>query len=453
MSSSLVWQPFETARDSGRALAALPLRRAESGPAPEQLPALAFDTGSLASEEIVGFGAALTESAAWALSHLPAARRHAVLSACFDPVGGQGYTLARTHINSCDFSLKPWALADRPGDHALDAFTLAPMRDWVIPLLHAARATAGPDGIRLLASPWSPPAWMKTNGTMLHGGQLRPDCRDAWARHYVRFVQTLRDEEGLPIWALTVQNEPAAKQIWESCLYSPEEERDFVRDHLGPALESSGLHDVKLLVCDHNRDILEAYAGATFADPAAARHVWGAALHWYVSEDFAASSRLRQKFPGKHVLFTEGCWEGGVKLGRWDRGERYARNILGDLNNGVCGWIDWNLALDITGGPNHVGNLCDAPILVDPASGEVHFQPSFHAIGHFSRFIRPGARRLLRLSEPAGLDATGFRNRDSSLAVVVHNTGDAAVDFTLAAGSTHLAARIPAHALQTYLSV
>jgi glucosylceramidase len=439
------WTLHETARDNGRRLARVPLQPGEPAAAS---PVIRCDS-SRTFQEIVGFGGALTEAAGWALSQLPESRRQEVMRAYFDPREGLGYTLARTHINSCDFSVGTWALADRPDDHALASFTLEPMRRWVMPLLHQAKTLAG-DSLRLMASPWSPPAWMKTNGSMLNGGRLREDCRDAWARHYVRFFEAMRAEEGLEFWALTVQNEPAATQVWESCVYSPEEERDFIRDHLGPRLAESPFKEVKLLCFDHNRDILEAYAGTVFSDPAASRYVWGAALHWYVSEDFEATARLLARHPEKQVVFSEGCWEGGVKLGQWDRGSRYARNIIGDLNHGVCGWIDWNMVLDVTGGPNHVGNLCDAPVLVDPATGEVHFQSSFHYLGHFSKFIRPGAVRIAAESTAGGLDVTAFRNADGSLAVVVHNPGAEPVDFSLQADDTALACRIPAFAIQTY---
>lgn len=449
--SARSWTLHETARDNGRRLARAPLfdPRAADRDKASAAPVLRCDPTRV-FQEIVGFGGALTESSAWALGQLPASRRAEVLRAYFHPVDGIGYTFARTHINSCDFSLGSWALADRPDDHALASFTLEPMRRWVLPLLQEARALAGP-GLRFLAAPWSPPAWMKTNGSMLNGGKLRPDCRDAWARYYVRFLEAMRAEEGLDFWGVTVQNEPAATQVWESCVYSPEEERDFIRDHLGPALAASTFADVKLLCFDHNRDILEAYAGAVFADPAAAKYVWGAALHWYVSEDFAATARLLGRFPDKHVLFSEGCWEGGAKPGQWDRGARYARNILGDLNAGVCGWIDWNIALDLRGGPNHVGNLCDAPVLVDVDTQDLRFQSSFYYIGHFSRFIRPGARRVAcEFSPGSGLEATACRNPDGGLAIVVHNPGDTAVHFTLTVGNETLACRIPASAIQTY---
>ena len=442
------WTLYETARDNGRRLARAPLsagRQVVPGEPVVRLdPAFAF-------QEIIGFGGALTESAGWCLSQLPPALRSEVLHAYFDQVHGIGYTFARTHINSCDFSLGSWALADTPGDHALANFDLTPMRRWVTPLLHEAKELGGVD-LRFLCSPWSPPAWMKTNGSMLNGGKLREDCRDTWARYYVRFLEAMHAEEGIDFWGLTVQNEPAATQVWESCIYSPEEERDFVRDHLGPALAASAHRDVKLLTFDHNRDILENYAGAVFSDPEAARYVWGAALHWYVSEDFAATSRLLAKFPDKHVLFSEGCWEGGAKPGQWDRGSRYARNIIGDLKHGVCGWIDWNIALDIRGGPNHVGNLCDAPVLIDPKTQEVHFQSSFYYIGHFSKFVRPGARRIDCTAADGGLDAIAFRNTDGTLAVVVHNPGAEGVSFALACGAEILPASIPGHAIQTYIA-
>jgi glucosylceramidase len=442
------WSLIETARDTGHLLA--PVAAPATAAAGATASAIVCDPAQR-FQEIVGFGGALTESAAWVLAQLPAERRAEVLRRYFDPRDGIGYTLARTHINSCDFSLGSWSLDDTPGDTALRDFTLEPMRRWVLPLIHDARRTAGGDRLRLLASPWSPPAWMKTNGAMANGGELRADCREAWARFFVRFLETMQRDEGVPVWALTVQNEPEAKQVWESCLYSPEAERDFVRDHLGPALTHAGFAGVKLLVHDHNRDILEAHAKATFGDLAAAQYVWGAALHWYVSDDFAASSRVHSAFPDKALFFTEGCLEGGMKPGQWDRGERYARNIIGDLRNWVCGWIDWNIALDLTGGPNHVGNFCDAPVLVDTRAGTVSYQSSFYYIGHFSRYVSPGARRIESVGGPSELQSIAFVNPDGSLVVVVLNATDRPLDFALATGGETLSCRIPAHAIHTYL--
>ncbi|MFT3917072.1 MAG: GDSL-type esterase/lipase family protein [Anaeromyxobacteraceae bacterium] len=325
------WTAYETSRDGKAPLA--PPATAGAGGGPE----IAVDPGE-GFQGILGFGGALTESSAWVLAQLPPARRLEVLRRYFDPADGLGYTLARTHVNSCDFSLHMWELDPVPGDYDLHGFSLEPMRRWLLPLLHDAQAAAGGAGkLRLLASPWSPPSWMKTNGTMDRGGKLRPEYAPSWAGYYVRFVEEM-EKEGLPVWALTVQNEPEAAQRWESCEYTPEEERDFVRDHLGPALERAGLARVKLLGWDHNRDRLEARAAAMLGDPATARYLWGLGVHWYVSDDFAASARVHAAHPTKHLLFTEGTVE-GARIGLWENAERYAHQIMGDLSNFVEGWI------------------------------------------------------------------------------------------------------------------
>ena len=179
--------------------------------------------------------------------------------------------------------------------------------------------------MKIYASPWSPPAWMKTNGDMLHGGKLKPEYRDAWARYYVRFVEEY-EKEGVPIWGLTVQNEPMATQTWESCLFTGEEERDFVRDHLGPALERAGLQRLKLMVWDHNRGILYQRAKAVYDDPAAARYVWGAAFHWYVGDHFDNVRMVHDAWPEKRLLFTEGTpvdYDPAI-VSDWKWGEVYA---------------------------------------------------------------------------------------------------------------------------------
>ena len=439
------WSVIETARDNPHRLSpvAVPAAAAAGADALTLNPAERF-------QEMTGFGGALTESSAWVLAQLPADRRAEVLRRYYDPRDGIGYTLARTHINSCDFSLNIWSLDEVPGDYDLRHFTLDPMRRWLLPLLHAANHAAG-GKLRILASPWSPPAWMKTNHRMDEGGSLRGEYRPAWAQFYVRFVQAMQREENLPIWALTVQNEPEAKQVWESCLYTPEQERDFVRDHLGPALAQAGLRDVKLLGWDHNRDRTEARADALLGDPKTAQYLWGLGIHWYVSDDFASSARVHARFPAKSILFTEGCVESGALLGKWDNGERYARNLIGDFRHWVCGFIDWNIVLDQRGGPNHVGNFCDAPVIIDTGTGEVRYQSAFFYIGHFSRFVQTGAHRIASGGGPAELQSVAFLNPDGSLVAVVLNATGQPVSFTLAAEGGALACTIPAHAIQTYI--
>jgi glucosylceramidase len=313
------------------------------------------------------------------------------------------------------------------------------------------RDLVGAKRFKLVASPWSPPAWMKTNRSMIHGGALRADCRGAWADYFVRFVKAMHDEERIAVWALTVQNEPDAAQPWESCEFSPWAELDFVANSLGPALERARLSQVKLFGWDHNRDGLPERASAMLGDPRSAKYLAGLAVHWYGREAFAATSSVLSQFPEKQILLTEACVEGGAHAGEWAPAERYARNIIGDLRSGVCGFIDWNIALDMHGGPNHAGNLCHAPVLVDAASGEVHFQPSFHYIAHFSKFVRPGARRLRLKGANRALQSIAFVNPDGSIAVVVVNPTDAAQEFVLAIGTDARSGQIPAHAIQTFL--
>jgi len=442
------WSLHETARDNGRLLAEIAAPAA--GPATSD--AIFLDPATR-YQEMIGFGGALTESSAWVLAQLPPERRLEVIRRYYDPKEGIGYTLARTHLNSCDFSLNLWALDEVPGDYDLHHFTLAPMRRWLMPLLQDARRVAGGDAnFKLLVSPWSPPAWMKTNNRMDDGGSLRGEYAPAWADYYVRFAQAMQQEENFPVWAFTVQNEPEAHQTWESCLYTPEQERDFVKNHLGPALARAGLGDkIKLIGWDHNRDRIEARASALLGDPAAAKYLWGLGVHWYVSDDFAASARTHAAFPDKPILFTEGCCEGGGNIGLWAHGEHYATQMIGDFKHWVAGFFDWNIVLDQRGGPNHVGNFCDAPVIANTVTKEVTYSAAFYYIGHFSKYVRPGARRIAAEGGPAGLQSVAFQNPDGAIVAVVLNPTDDAVSFTLALEGSGLVCRIPAHAIHTYV--
>lgn len=406
-------------------------------------------TPSVKYQEIRGFGGAFTEAAAWTLQHLSEEAQDEVLHRCFHPTEGHGYTLGRTHINSCDFSLGNWACTEVPGDVGLEHFSLERTERHILPMIRRALAVEGAE-IAMMASPWSPPAWMKTNGQMNHGGQLKPEYRDAWARHYVRWIQEV-EAAGVPIWGITVQNEPDATQIWDSCIYSAEEERDFVRDHLGPALHAAGLERIKLIVWDHNREQAFERGAAVYSDPEAAQYVWGLGLHWYSGDFFRQLNQLKHTFPDKHLVFTEGCWEGGVRLGQWDRGRRYAHHIIGDLNHHCEAWCDWNLILDQTGGPNHVGNLCDAPIIIDTDTREVHYQSSFYYLGHFSRFLRPGMRRIGVSGIGGGLEATAAVDAQGRQVAVVHNPTSEGLVYRLLTEGGGVEIWSPAESIQTVI--
>ena len=368
-------------------------------------------------QSMLGFGGAFTESAAYNLGRVGKEVREQAIKDYFDKEEGLGYTLGRVSIHGCDFSLSSYTYIEE-GDKELKTFDISRDLTYVVPLIKDAEKYAK-EPIELLASPWSPPAFMKDNNSMIKGGKLLPEYYEAWAKYYIKFVEEYR-KLGLTVWCVTVQNEPAAVQRWDSCIYSAEEERDFVKFHLGPLMENSEAKDVKILIWDHNRDIMVTRASTVLEDKEAAKYVWGTAFHWYVSEAFENVGKVHDLFPEKGLLFTEGCQEGGVHLDSWKTGERYARNMLGDFNNWCQGYIDWNLFLDNTGGPNHVNNLCDAPIIIDIFPEKLIHQSSYYYVGHFSKYIRPGALRI-KVTNNSLLNVTAFKNIDGTLAFVALN--------------------------------
>lgn len=451
---------FETAKDTESRLRRLePVERQLEG---AKLPSciVKFDLNHQ-GQTFFGFGGALTESSGCVLDKLSPARRAEVLTAYFDAENGNGYTLARTHVNSCDFSLENWACVSEK-DETLESFSMERPMAYQIPLIRDALKTAG-GKLKLMVSPWSPPGWMKDNGEMNHGGKLLPGYYGLWARYFRRFLDELK-LLGIPVWSVSVQNEPEATQTWDSCRWTGTEEAEFAVKHLGPELEKAG-YDVPILVWDHNRDRLKERFEESMAVPGADRYVGGAAFHWYSGDQYENVAWVSKNYPDKILAFTEGCVEGGPRPGAWFTGERYAHNIINDLNSGCNAWIDWNIALDLEGGPNHVGNFCDAPVLVDTAAGTYEFQSSFWYIGHFSRFIKPGAVRLdVKLDSwmvPACADgrmgnmmeATAFRNVDGTIALVLCNRTEADMIYIIEDSETGLNTtyRCPPRGIQTVL--
>ncbi len=368
-------------------------------------------------QTLLGFGGAFTEAAAYVFSLLPEPAQEEFLGAYFDPGQGLGYTLGRVSIHSSDFSLCSYVYT-APGDEELASFTLAHEQKWLFPLLR--RAMRRGKGLALLASPWSPPPWLKTNGSMLQGGALREGAQDKWAAYIDRYLSEMK-AQGLPVGYLSVQNEAEAVQPWESCVYTPAQEAAFVADFLGPRLAQHH-PEVKLLGWDHNRDKILPRADELYGGRAA-RYLWGLGFHWYVCDEHRNLTAVHNAWPQKHLLFTEGCLEGGPQPHGWQPAVRYARDYLQNLNHWCEGFFDWNLLLDWQGGPNHVGNYCHAPILADTAAGRIHKNSAYYAIGHFSRFLKPGAY-CLGLENPTPLLAAAAQNPDGSLACVLLNPTD-----------------------------
>lgn len=369
-------------------------------------------------QKIIGFGGAFTESACYTLSRLSKENQEKLLNAYFDKENGLGYTLGRIHMNSSDFSLGNYTYVE-DNDNELRSFDISRERNYVIPTIKRAESILG-EKIDLLVSPWSPPAWMKTNNQMNFGGKLKPEYYQTWANYFIRFLEEIKKED-LSAFALTVQNEPAAKQTWDSCLYTGEEERDFVKNHLGPTLQNSEFHDVKIFIWDHNRDIVVERAKAVLADKEASKYVAGTAIHWYVSEAFENVGKVHELFPDKQIIFSEGCIEGGPHPNVYETGERYARNIIGDFSNWCEAFIDWNITLDEIGGPNHVGNYCDAPILSDTVNDNLIFNSSYYHLAHFSKHVQPGAYRIESKASNDEIRQIAFVNPDDSIVLILLN--------------------------------
>lgn len=404
-------------------------------------------------QSFLGIGAALTDASAETFAKLPKDKQQEFLQAYFNKDKGIGYTLARTHINSCDFSSDSYTYVTE-GDRDLTSFSVAHDEKYRIPFIKQTIAAAG-GRLTLFISPWSPPAFMKDNNDMLHGGKLKPDCYQSWADYYVKFINAY-EKKGIPIWGLTVQNEPMAIQKWESCVYTAENERDFLKNYLGPTLQRNSLGDKKIIVWDHNRDLICQRVNIILADPEASKYVWGIGFHWYEPWSggdmmFANIARVHEDYPDKNLLFTEGCAESFMegKYDLWKLGETYGRSMINDFNDGTVGWTDWNILLDEQGGPNHVGNFCFAPVHANTKTGQLIYTNAYYYIGHFSKFIEQGAKRISSAASRSQLLTTSFLNEDGKVVTIVMNQSDKKILYNLCVGATAAAVTIPPHAIQT----
>ncbi len=382
-----------------------------------------------------GIGAAMTDASAETFYKLPKDKQQELLKAYFDKEKGIGYSVARTNINSCDFSSDMYTYV-QDGDKELKTFNIEHDKKFKIPFIKEAIAVAG-GKLNLFASPWSPPSWMKDNNDMLHGGKLKPDYYNSWALYYTKFIKEY-EKEGIPVWGISIQNEPMANQRWESCLYTADEEKDFLKNHLGPTMEKEGLKEKKIIVWDHNRDMIYQRALTYFNDSEAAKYIWGIGFHWY--EDWSGGTpmydnvrKVYEAFPDKHIFFTEGCAESfnAARYNVWSLGEEYGRSMITDFNNGMVGFTDWNILLDETGGPNHVQNFCFAPVHGDTKTGQLIYTNAYYYIGHFSKFIKPGAKRIISSSSRSQLLTTAFKNEDGKTVVIVMNQSNIKTPYNL----------------------
>lgn len=395
-------------------------------------------------QEIKGFGGAFTEAASTTLDKLSSKNREKILELYFDKNKGIGYNFGRVHINSCDFSLGNYTCVDN-GDEALESFNISRDEKSLIPMIKDALKY---NDIEMFASPWSPPAYMKTNGQMNLGGKLKPEYYDLWAEYYLKFIEKYK-EAGINISTVSVQNEPKATQTWDSCVYTAEEERDFVKNYLGKKLADN---NIKLLFWDHNKERIIERARVMLGDKDANKYVSGIAFHWYSGDHFEQLEMFKKLYPDKDIVFSEGCYE--YSLGEADTvkiGEKYAHDMIGNFNNHCNIFCDWNLVLNEKGGPNHVGNFCDAPIMADTKNDDIHIHDSYYYIGHFSKYIEKGARRIGSSKWTGSIDTVSFKNPDGSIVSIVLNMTDDEKTFCFNLNGQMVKAVAEAHSIATYI--
>lgn len=430
-------------------------------------------------QEITGFGGSFTEASAYLLNKVSKQNRNKILEAYFGESGAR-YSLTRTHINSCDFSLGHYSYAPVENDSDLENFSIDEDRQDIIPMIKDAM-NVSQDGFKIIASPWTAPPWMKDNKSWV-GGKLLPEYNDTWALFFSKYIDAYK-AEGIDIWGITVENEPLGNgNNWESMHYTPAEMTDFVVNHLGPMLKKNRKEHVKILGYDQNREHLKDWVDVMYENEKASEYFDGTAIHWYAStyEVFPeALHYAHKKAPKKYLIQSEACvdaevpkwnddewyWSKNATDWGWDWAPeedkkyhpkyvpvyRYARDIIGCLNNWVDGWVDWNMVLDRQGGPNWFKNWCVAPVIVDTEKDEVYFTPLYYTLAHFSRYIRPGAVRIGFENGDSTLQVTALKNPDGTIVVLILNQNNEIKNFSLDLKGKTTLLSISAKALQTVL--
>ncbi len=470
---SLNFEVYETSATGNK------LTKIEEFPESESIVNIVIKPGET-FQKIIGFGGSFTESSAFLLNQVSQKNRDKIIEAYFGDSGAR-YSLTRTHINSSDFSLRNYSFAPIAGDLNLENFSIHEDQDDIIPMIKDAMAVST-DGFKIISSPWTAPIWMKDNNEW-KGGKLLPEYYDTWALFFSKYLSAYAGE-GIDIWGITVENEPLGNgNSWESMHYTAEEMNTFVKNHLGPQLEEDG-HDVVLLGYDQNRDHLEEWIDVMYGDEKAAKYFDGTAIHWYASTYDVFEEALQYAHAAaadKYLIQTEATADADVP--RWQDDEwywskeatdwgwdwapeeqkylhpkyvpfyRYARDIIGTLNNWVEGWVDWNMVLDKQGGPNWANNWCLAPIIVDPETDEVYFTPLYYTMAHFSKYIRPDAVRIGHEHDDEELLVTAARNPDGSVAVVVLNQTEKSKKIQISMDRKVASLAIHGKALQTILII
>ena len=391
-------------------------------------------------QKILGFGGAFTEAAGYNYAQLTEEQREQFMEACFGETGCR-YRIGRVPMGSCDFSLTPYMEADKPD---LSDFNIEHDKTYIIQMVRDALKKAG--DLFLFASPWSPPAFMKDNGTLNYAGKLLPEFYQTYAQYFVKFIEAYR-AEGIRFSAVTVQNEARAKQTWESCLFTAEEEAIFATRHLRPALDAAGLSDVKILIWDHNRERILDRARDSFAIPGAKEAIWGMGYHWYSGEHFDAMDEFCRLYPDKVLLETEFCNGGIASFDEEHRNVAYAREYIRSLKHGAAGLCDWNLMLDAEGGgPYHWRRGgCAAVFYHDARCDALVEDGIYRAVKTVISDIAVGDRVVATTAAWGDLAHVAVKHADGTVTLILLNAGDQDRDLHVRMGKSGGTFTLPAH--------
>ena len=401
-------------------------------------------------QKILGFGAAFTETSAYNFSLLSPDLQQKLAEAYFGK-SGIGLNFCRTHINAADFSIDEYTYVE-DGDVELKTFNIAREKKYNIPMIKAARKV-NPD-LLLFASPWSPPAWMKDNKSVQYGGRLLPEYYPTWAKYFSLYLQEFK-KEGIDFFAVTIQNEPKAVQMWESCIWTGTEEGVFATNYLRPSLDEFGFSDIKIIVWDHNKERIMERARESMSVPGAEKAIWGVGHHLYSGDHFDNLRMAHELFPDKTLIATENNAygvRGGNVAENWDYIERYAKETIMNFNNFTAAAVAWNLIVDLkTGGPFHntPAGGSSAPVFVDPDKKEFILGPIYYTDGHFSKYIKRDAVRIGSSCYSDAVKVAAFSNPDNEIIIIVLNTTDNDVSPKIRLNNCTADFKMPAKSLQT----
>lgn len=375
----------------------------------------------LSYETFEGFGGAVTEAAGYIYSLMNDEQKKKVIETYFSPEK-MNYRLVRVHMDSCDFSLGLYEAMSNSEDTELKSFSFERTEKYILPMLEDAKKTAG-ENLKLMLTPWSPPAFMKTNGKRTGGGKLKPEYRKLWAEYICRYIREFQNR-GFEVQRISIQNEPKAVQTWDSCLFTAEEEKSFLRDFLYPTMKSHGFENIEVFIWDHNKERIYERVRDT-VDEETREMVSGAAFHWYSGDHFEGLELVRRLYPELKLIMSESCLEYSIfdEKNIESVTNKLCHEIIGDLNHGMCAFYDWNLLLDEKGGPNHVGNYCHAPFLYDVEKKKLLPQKTQEQYEMFSHFICPGSVRVQTTKFTEQIDTVAYRTPDGRIVLILLNKG------------------------------